>query len=198
MKLFIFILTISICCCISLFEYSCINKENSLEQILSKMESLPVDVDIDKYKNIQISDSIPPLSSSDFKIIKYVDSTSCTSCVLQNLYLWNDLIALYKKQYKTINFYFIISNKNYKEKDIITTLRNTGFKNSILLDTAGVFIKTNPNIPKESKCHTFLLDKNNRVILVGDPILNVDIEQLYNRMLDDKFAQKLVNKRLCL
>ena len=37
------------------------------------------------------------------------------------------------------------------------------------VDTAGVFIRENPHIPREAVYHTFLLDKDNRVVLVGNP-----------------------------
>lgn len=193
MKVHLYIILISIACVVSFSQSSCTNKKDSLDSLLLNMKLAPVDIDIVEYKNIMLSDSIPPLSSSHCKIVKYVDSTSCTSCVLQNLYLWNDLINLYKRKYTTIDFYFILSDKNYKEKDIITTLKNTGFNNSILLDTAGIFMKTNLYIPNESKCHTFFLDETNRVLLVGDPIQSAEIEQLYNRIIEEKYGENISN-----
>ena len=172
-------------CFVIITENSCNNNNESLNSMLLKMKSVPVKLDIDQYKNICLSDSIVPFSSQDYKFIKYIDSTNCTSCVLQNLYLWNDFIDLYKEQYKNVSFYFIISDKNLKEMDILFMLKNTNFNHSILLDTSNVFMRTNPNIPSESKWHTFVLDKSDSIILVGDPIHNKKIEELYNQTMDE-------------
>ena len=51
-------------------------------------------------------------------------------------------------------------------------ISNTMFDYPILLDTLGEFEKLNPHLPKNGTFHTFLLDENNNVILVGNPLRN--------------------------
>ena len=41
--------------------------------------------------------------------------------------------------------------------------------------------------------HTFLLDENNKIILVGNPLHNKKIEKLFLDMLDEKFDKNEEN-----
>ncbi len=45
-------------------------------------------------------------------------------------------------------------------------------------DSSRLFLTTNP-IPSDYRFHTFLLDKDNRVVLVGSPIGNPKMWELY-------------------
>lgn len=42
----------------------------------------------------------------------------------------------------------------------------------IYMDTTGVFRRTNPQLPSNPMLHTFLLDENNEVLAVGNPLEN--------------------------
>ena len=56
------------------------------------------------------------------------------------------------------------------------------FSVSLLLINAK-FLKLNPHIPSERRFHTFLLDNNNNVILIGDPTKNRKIKNMiYNTL----------------
>ena len=51
----------------------------------------------------------------------------------------------------------------------------------ILLDTKGEFLQNNPTIPKSQKYHTFMVDENNKVVLVGNPMGNEKMWELYKK-----------------
>ena len=55
-------------------------------------------------------------------------------------------------------------------------------------------MESNPNLPSESMYHTFMLDENNRVILVGDPMLNKQIEDMMLSIVDEKLGNNLSQK----
>ena len=61
---------------------------------------------------------------------------------------------------------------------------------TIFVDTANVFTESNPNIPSESMYHTFLLDENNNVILVGNPIVNEKIADMLPSIVEEKLGKK--------
>ncbi len=46
-------------------------------------------------------------------------------------------------------------------------------------DSAMVFVRSNPAVPDNSDYHTFLLDRDNRVVLVGSPVGNPKMWELY-------------------
>ena len=48
--------------------------------------------------------------------------------------------------------------------------------------------------PSESMFHTFRLDENNKVILVGNPMLNKQIEDMMLSIVDEKLGNNLSQK----
>ena len=54
------------------------------------------------------------------------------------------------------------------------------------IDSSDIFIKKNPHIPLKGVYHTFLLDENNNVILIGNPINNKKINRLFQKLIKDK------------
>lgn len=58
----------------------------------------------------------------------------------------------------------------------------------VYIDTLGIFQKNNPHLPKNPRLHTFLLDANNHVILVGNPLYNTKIKEMYDRVIHEKLS----------
>lgn len=51
----------------------------------------------------------------------------------------------------------------------------------VLWDSTGTFIRTNPVVPQDENYHTFLLDRDNRVVLAGSPAGNPRMWDLYRK-----------------
>lgn len=97
--------------------------------------------------------------------------------------LWNPLLEYSKSYNGLLNFYFIFRPAKKDIKDVKLVLsKNVKFNYPVFLDTLGEFEKLNPHLPKNKALHTFLLDENNNVILVGDPLLNKKIERCFIRL----------------
>ena len=50
---------------------------------------------------------------------------------------------------------------------------------TVFYDIDGSFERLNPHLPKNERFHTFLLDEHNKVILVGSPVDNTRLKNLY-------------------
>ena len=93
------------------------------------------------------------------------------------MFLWDPLIT-YAETYKgKLKFYFIFSTP--KSDKVRNALKTNFFNYPVLIDEKGEFEKLNPHLPKNKAMHSFLLDKNNNVIMVGNPIYNKEIEKLF-------------------
>lgn len=117
-----------------------------------------------------------------FKVLVYIDSLGCTACKL-NLSGWKEYIDTCKLMYYDVGFLFAVQSKNYRVFEL--RLKESNFNYPIIYDYGDEFNKTN-NFPKEEQLRTFLLDKNNKVILIGSPINNLKIRELYNKVLMGK------------
>lgn len=119
-------------------------------------------------------------NSLDFNMIVYVDSSECTPCELGHLRFWNPLIkeSLEKSKYKT-GLTIILAPKEKDWFDLNEEIKESDIPANIYIDSTYVFLKNNPFIPKEKKYHSFLLNKNNEIILVGNPVNNKRIKNIY-------------------
>ena len=53
----------------------------------------------------------------------------------------------------------------------------------IYVDTANIFIRNNSKLSAIPMLHTFVVDEQNRVVLIGDPLRNLEIQQLLVNLL---------------
>ena len=56
---------------------------------------------------------------------------------------------------------------------------NLKFSTQVYLDSVNIFEHQNQHIPSDVLFHTFLLDENMNVVLVGDPIRNKEINKIF-------------------
>ncbi len=127
----------------------------------------------------------PIVSECDkYKMVVYVDSTECTPCALSHLRYWNPIIKETKKY--NVCYVFVIAPKKEEIFDINVEMEVTDLTNSIYLDKDYIFLKRNEYIPHEEKYNTFLLDEHNEIVLVGNPINNEQIKNMYYNILKDR------------
>ena len=116
------------------------------------------------------------LMKSNLKILLYVDSVGCTSCKLQ-LSEWEDLIdKLNSKVGDLLSMIYFIHPRDYS--DLIQILESCHFKHPVFIDRNDEINKLN-KFPEKTEYHCFLLDKNNKVLVIGNPIRNTKIMEIY-------------------
>jgi hypothetical protein len=116
----------------------------------------------------------PP--QADYKVLIYVDSTGCTECRLK-LSRWKMLMARMDSiSAGSVPFLFVFHPKSVD--DIYYIFQVDYFDYPVYIDEKDELNRLN-RFPPEEAFHTFLLDKDNKVIAIGNPVLNPDIEELY-------------------
>lgn len=121
-------------------------------------------------------------SHSTYKIVIYVDSLGCLGCKLQ-LSKWKAFIQKVdslQKRDSNISFVFYFNSKDYKELQYIMSRED--FNYPICLDTQDLFNKQN-HFSSDTDFQVFLLNQDNRVIAIGNPIYNPAVNDLYLRIL---------------
>jgi hypothetical protein len=164
---------------IVLLSYSCKSKkkEQEAEKIVTEWIGKEIRFPKDIGFSIMGKDtSCANLLQKPFKILLYIDSTGCTGCRLK-FYDWKSL----KEEAdsiapKSISFIFIFQPKNEKELQFI--LRKNQLNEPVIIDPTDKINKQN-HFPKKRPYQCFLLDKNNKVVMVGNPFLNPKIWKLY-------------------
>lgn len=124
------------------------------------------------------------LPKSEYTIVTYVDSIGCTSCKLK-LMEWRRLIAQVDSANNTSVLFFLHPKD---EKEIVYALRRDNFTYPVCIDEKDTFNKLN-KLPHDEMFQTFLLDKNNKVVAIGNPVHNPKVKELYLKIImGDKAA----------
>lgn len=137
---------------------------------LSEMECRHSAVD-----TIPVDDNL----KAKFTFVNFVDTTQCSPCTLNKMYQWNKYIEKLRK--KGVKFVFIFEPSKALLEDVYLSIESSGLKNPIYVDTSYVFSKDNDFIPQDAKYHSFLLDDEGQIIIVGNPLLNQKVEKLIDK-----------------
>lgn len=123
------------------------------------------------------------ITQSKYKVLTYVDSIGCTSCKLQ-LPKWKKLIEYVDSATNSqVPFLFFFQPKDDKELRYI--LKVDKFDRPVCVDHRNELNLLN-KFPADIMFQTFLLDKDNKVIALGNPIHNSAVKDLYLRQLTEK------------
>lgn len=126
------------------------------------------------------------LFKREFSIVTYVDSVGCTGCKLQ-LTKWKYLITQLDS-ICDISTLFFLYPKDKKELNYL--FEQERFTHPVCIDEQDSFNKLN-RFPDDMMFRTFLLDKDNKVIAIGNPIHDPKIKEFYLKVISgDKFLKK--------
>lgn len=153
------------------------NKKNGMSKVvaewLGKEMAFPDSLVFTQYGEDTVEYSF---SHSSYTIVNYVDSMGCMSCKLQ-LLRWRSFIAkIDSVSSEKVSFVLSFCPKNVEELTYL--LKRDYFDYPVCIDQTDMLNKLN-HFPDKMEFRTFLLDKNNRIVALGNPILNPKIEELY-------------------
>ena len=115
-------------------------------------------------------------SNADYKVVTYIDSVGCTSCKLQ-LPQWKKLVAEVDSLTNgRVPFLFYFHPKDRKELRYLT--RRDDFTYPVCFDERDELNRLN-QFPTDMTFQTFLLDKDNKVVAMGNPVHNPKVKELY-------------------
>lgn len=162
----------------SFMMFSCMNSEKrEVVKVINSWIGKQVILPSHPTFTVMASDTVDyTFESSEYRILNYVDSTGCTACNL-DLIPWEDFMnEVDLKTDKEVSFlYFYHTNKI---KDVEFALFYEDFKHPVCIDKNGEILKLN-DFPADITLHTFLLDNENKVLAIGNPIYNESIAKLY-------------------
>ena len=124
-----------------------------------------------------VKDTVPyRIPKTDYKVVVFVDSVGCISCKLQ-LPKWKEFMhEVDSLGDGNVPFVFFFQSKDVHELRYI--LRRDNFPYPVCIDTEDSFYRLN-RFPRKMMFQTFLVDSKNRVKVIGNPIHNLSIKDLY-------------------
>jgi hypothetical protein len=186
MRILFLLLIVSTLC------YSCKNnrKQTEIEQTVSewtgKQIKFPVNYQCCVFGKDTVDDICTELFDKDYKILLYIDSTGCTSCRF-HLEEWQVIMQDMSSYAEKVSFLFFFYPK--RKIDIQYLLKSERFSYPVFIDEMNEINRLNC-FPATVEYQCFLLDKDNKVLVVGNPVLNLKIWDLYKQIITGEISDK--------
>lgn len=167
---------------------SCINKQNEEIATLVKYWKDKEIIFPMSSTFVQSKDTIDFSLEAQYKILSYVDSTGCVSCKLK-LTEWKNFIHVIDSVNPSVKVIFFFAPE--KMKDVYNALRQSYFNHPVCIDLKDS-LNTLNHFPSNMMFQTFLLDNENKVLAIGNPIHNFKVKELYLNIIQGKEMQQNV------
>ena len=157
------------------FLCSCNNNDRLIKEIqeLSGCEiTFP-----DGYVSLSSNDSlsVDSLLTKDIKVVSYIDNLPCTSCGVRMLHAWIDEV---KEIDSEVAYVIVVQTQ---EKDVLfENIDSMRLPCPLMYYDTSVFGEVN-KLDVLARNKTFLLNKENKIVLVGEPFGNEKLTQLYKK-----------------
>ncbi len=124
-------------------------------------------------------------SGQEYTIVTYIDSLGCMSCKLQAEKWKEFILELNSISTNKIPVNIFLCPINREEVSVLLEVKK--FDYPVCVDLRDSFRILN-NLPENIDFRTFLLDKNSKVVAIGNPIHNPKVKELYMNIIQRKIS----------
>lgn len=128
---------------------------------------------------IKKNPSYNSIKADRIKIVHYLNPMNCFNC-LEDMKKWKNLMNEFDSCNVSFIFYIHIHDWKHINRYFITW----DIDLPVIIDKQNWF-KTKNNLPENKFLHTFLIDKSNSIVLIGDPLKNEKLKNLYIQKCQD-------------
>lgn len=128
------------------------------------------------------------VDTARFKVVSYIDSTGCAACKL-GAAQWKGWMDRIRREGLDATVILFLSPKD--EDSTWELLRSCDFTYPVCVAPSGQIGQGIANWPTQEAYRTFLLDKTNRVVAMGNPAHNDRVSQLYLDIIIGKGQSKI-------
>ena len=166
------------------------SKEKAMLRLVNEWNGKEIKFPARSVFTIQGKDTVDlEFGNANYKVVTYIDSVGCTSCKLQ-LPRWKKLVEEVDSLAEgRVPFLFYFHPKDMKELRYLT--RRDDFTYPVCFDERDELNRLN-QFPTDMIFQTFLLDKDNKVVAMGNPVINPKVKELYLDILLKKGQTKQI------
>lgn len=119
--------------------------------------------------------SIDAELAKPLKIVTYLDKNSCSECALRILLRWEEL--LHEISGDLVGFIPVVYPNDLS--DLTDALQILQINFPLFYDVENIFLNMNKLEKTLARNRTFLLDSNNKIIVIGEPLASQKLWQVY-------------------
>lgn len=167
--IFFILLLLSICSC----------KEQAIKKEISRIIGTKVEIPEGLQAMLYGKDTIVDFSNSDIKMVVLYKDMLCSVCQLSQMEEWVDFLDIAYASGNAFQILFIFSPLEDDIPKLYREMRISTFPYPIILDYNKSFISDNPEYPRDINYNIVLINSENRIIAVGNPLYNEQLKNLY-------------------
>lgn len=158
--------------------------KKEIEQLVKEWQGKEIIIPSDMVYTHNAKDTIDwQPETADFKVLVFADSLGCVSCKLQ-LPRWKEFMdSIEATAPGKVSFLFVLQSND--EREIQYILRRDRFEYPVCVDVNDELNRLN-RFSSHISFQTFLLDKDNKVVVIGNPVHNPAIKDLYLKQITGK------------
>lgn len=126
--------------------------------------------------------------NSPYKMLVWADSLGCTSCQLQLDKLKEFVEFTERELHAKLPVLLYLNNKDVNK--MVVMLRTSTYKTPVYIDNNTTSKLADYKFSKNPDLNVFLLDSTNKVVVIGYPIHNEKIKDLYFKKLMKSMAER--------
>ena len=148
-----------------------------LESFMNKKIAIP-------YESMDVrfcsffSDSLS--SNDDIRIIVVFSDSGCSGCKIKEYSIIEQICI---EKYNHANITYIVPCPKAESKNIFTMFCNSRIEGVVCIDTCNAFLHANPHFPDNELFHTFVINNEGKVLMVGNPFQNEKMEALFKKVI---------------
>lgn len=176
-----------VCIC-GFFLMSCqTTEQEKLERLLNQWNGKEIIFPKRTIFTVYAQDTIDfKIPDKGYKIVHYLDSAGCTTCKL-NLDRWRSFIdCMDSVTQNSVPVLFFIHAKQKREVKI--ALKENHFDYPVCMDMENELYKLN-KFPTHPLLQTFLLDGENKVVAMGNPLKSPHVKELFVNLITGKTSR---------
>ena len=103
------------------------------------------------------------------KLIIYIDSTECTTCRISHFWMYRQIQEL-SEETGAFELMLLLADTSFESIPLTRYLSDLDMAMPVYVDMDRSFYRENSTVPKgDRRMHSFLIDRTNRPVYVGDP-----------------------------
>lgn len=131
-------------------------------------------------------DTVVDYSMSSLKMVVLFKDIYCTSCQVSQMDEWNDFVKIAESSNGKFQMLFIFSPRDDSELvELHQAVMLSEFHYPLTVDYNMSFISENPAFLEKYKFQAALLDSDNRIIAVGNPMMSEKLKLYYIDLIRD-------------
>lgn len=156
---------------------SCNTEKTELRKILRSFQNEEIEIPSDMLVINDCRAIVDTVRHGGPAFVMYFTDIECTDCAINHLRDYAGLFS-FKDRYPVLDVLIVLDVPEDSLLDVVKKLEEQKLMFPVYLDINGKF-KT-MNIPKDGRFHSFLIDSDNKPVLVGNPIRSNAILDLFS------------------